>query len=219
MYRLTSYLNFRCEFCNVNGHTVNNCTNPELNQIEQDLYNEKEQILMDNNILIYNQITHLCDKINSIFGRNIEKLKAYAIIKCKYRSQNIDLSELYEYIGNYVFQNDLPTNIVVSHDYIPFDENDAVQYLMDFDFRPSNKPKVSHSNSMIQWEVVKEMPHVTSNECPICYENFTTRHFAEINCKHVFCIKCIKKLSEPKPIAMCALCRTPIKNIKTLNVK
>jgi hypothetical protein len=215
------YLRIHCDFCNVNGHTVNNCRNPELNQIENELYCEKEKILM--NPTIPNGSIELCGKITSIFGENIKKLKAYAIIKCKYREprRRIEEADLYEHIVTYVFLNDIPTNtnVSISHDYIPFDENDAVQYLINFDdfvdfddFEPT--PRITHRKN-VKWVFVKEIPSLTSNECPICYENFPSKNFAQMDCEHIFCITCAKKLIKSNKNIMCALCRSPIQNIKT----
>lgn len=209
----TPFTHFRiqCDFCNVPGHNINNCTNPELNQIENELYCEKEKIYMDPNIPNYNRIIFLYNKITSIFGENLIKLKAYAIIKCKYREpqRRIEEADLYEHIGNYISLNDLQTNVVISHDYIPFDENDAVQYLIDVESRP----KIITNN--VKWIVVKEIPCLTSNECVICYETFPTSKFAQMDCEHVFCINCTKKLTKSTKEIMCALCRSPINNIKT----
>lgn len=195
-------LRIHCDFCNTHGHNVNNCRNPELNQIENELYCEKEKILADEND---NHIIHLCAKINSIFGTNLTKLKAYAMIKCKYRQQRRQ-PDFHEYIANYIYENEMHTNVNVSisHNYIPFHENDAVQYLIDI-----NEMVLEEPSRNVQWIVVKEM-HLDSNECSICYENFPSSTFAQIDCNHTFCVTCVKNLTK------CALCRSPIKTIKTL---
>jgi hypothetical protein len=219
MNRISTYLRLHCDFCGIIGHCVNNCRNPELNQIENELYLEKEQILMNPNIENCDYTIHLCAKINSIFGTNLSKLKAYAMIKCKYREprqirrQTQIEPDLHEYVANYVYHNDLPTNVRISHDYIPFDENDAVQYLIDLDEIPRIRTNIKNKN--VKWVVVKENPSLSCNECPICYENFPSSKIAQLDCNHIFCITCTKKISKSNTNIMCALCRTPITCIKT----
>ena len=212
--RTLRYWNIHCDFCNVDGHNVNNCRNPELNQIESELHDEKDKMIMDPNVPTHNHIMNLCAKINSIFGENDKKLEAFAMIKCKYvRSRR--QAGLYQYVANYIYENELPTNVVISQDYIPFDENDAVQYLIDIDMPIVTLTNETRRNN-VKWVVVKETQCLTCNECPICYENFPSRKFAQMDCNHVFCVSCVKKIIKSNSNVVCALCRTPIQNIKTI---
>jgi hypothetical protein len=58
-------------------------------------------------------------------------------------------------------------------------------------------------------------------ECPLCYDQIETKNTIQTNCKHSYCMDCMKNLStsiknktmEPK----CPLCRTTLKELNTRN--
>lgn len=207
-----------CQFCNNHGHTLNNCRNPELQEMDIRFHLEKEKIINDNNIHFTHHKSQLFFKIKEIvepYG-DYNKTRAYAILKCRYRSlPNSDtINDVIHCITNYIYDNDFS----IQQDFIPFNDDDATQYLME-----DNQVTIANSNlkqsSHIDILLCKEIP---SNllECPICYENKEIIENVSLDCNHSFCKECmlnIFKMHKTNQELSCALCRHEIKMFKVFD--
>lgn len=64
----------------------------------------------------------------------------------------------------------------------------------------------------------KSKSNAITQECPVCYTDFTEQKQVAFNCNHTFCIDCIEKFIQShteKDCVNCPMCRTEIETIST----
>ena len=207
-----------CPFCNRHGHTMNNCRNPELQEIGMTFHVEKEKIINDNTIHFTHHKNQLYLKIKEVIEQkwDYDQSRAYAILKCRYRPlPNSDtINDVIHCITNHIYDNDT----ILQQDFVPFNHDDATQYLME-----DNQITIP-KNSHIHISLCKEEPSNSSLECPICYENKQMIENVSLDCNHSFCKDCILnifKMNKNNQELACALCRHEIQCVKVFddNVK
>jgi hypothetical protein len=135
----------KCAFCERYGHTVHNCSDPGMMIIGSDLINIKRSLINDHNIALsekrhefYQDICYKSNRSDLIKNR----LKCYAVRHCG-ASFLDDYSTWTMKICNKIYDmtNDEEDDVihsVLTPDYLPFDDNDALNYLIDADDMMSN---------------------------------------------------------------------------------
>lgn len=161
-----------------------------------------------------NQIVHY-EKRKDICGRVIDtmrRLKLYEPVFFIIQILNkIDLKENPREFMNYVRQNIMFTSL----------ENKKYFYACYFVCEYMIDAFLSKEK---KWNIVlNEFKLCNScttdkqtNECPICFENYSIENKVYTNCNHLFCTECIKKHLDTfldKPVPTCPICRADITKI------
>lgn len=166
--RINRFIHQECDFCFRLGHTFHECNDPELDTMLYNLYLERERIKTDTShsdqhidIRLYNYILTKAN-IND-YGRR--KWKSFAIKKTGFiDNSNNDINTWIFHIVDYVLQNDPEIIDDVSNNFIPFNENDAVSYLMNFNDIISNNQRDSEINDQTNNQIDSEINTNLVNE-------------------------------------------------------
>jgi hypothetical protein len=211
--RINRFIHKECDFCFRLGHTFNECTDPEMEIMLRNLYIERERIKTDISlseqhidIYLYNYILSKAN-VNSY---SLRKWKSFAIRKTGYTDEsnlmlnsNSNNSKWMFHIVGYIMSSDMPIeDNDVSDEFIPFNENDAVNYLTNFnDIISNNERDLANDNnnqmdsitntnrvneqlgflilSILQYERMREL---SDEKRPINYNNKILLRHAEITC-------------------------------------
>ncbi len=221
----------RCSFCTIIGHNIKNCNDLRIQNFDLQIKFEKNRLL-----IIYDDINMQKEKLEQwIFRQNIQTVKAYSIRHCdgklsqnimtliqniidnvySYNSEMSNTSDsdnssneelLIEELRNYLIQNTDIDNINVI--------NELVQIIISNRKREKTPIKLKHKINSVTKKESKDLI-----ECNICFENIDKLNLIEYNCKHNFCVHCVKKTiqtsEENQQDPCCALCR---EKINTLNL-
>lgn len=130
----------RCIFCNRYGHTVHNCSDPDMMIIEGEIINKKRRIMNDNSIALDNKNYELHEFIRYKMNRSEyekKRLKCYAIRYCGATMDDNYVTLSFK-ICDKVFnmtneEEDIVINSLLTPDFVAFDDNDALNYLIDVD--------------------------------------------------------------------------------------
>jgi len=150
-----------------------------------------------------------------------DKTRAYAISKCRYRPVVLrdTINEAIHCIVNYIYDHEF--TIEPTTDFMPFNDDDASEYLIDADNQitiPNSKIK---QTSCIDISLCKEGScSIHAFECPICYESKEMIENVSLDCNHSFCKECmlhIFKMHKTNQELSCALCRHEIKMLKVFD--
>lgn len=150
---INRFIHKECDFCFRYGHTFHECTDPELDIMLHNLYVERERIKTDMSlseqhieIHLYNYI-FIKANVNE-YGRR--KWKSFAIKMTGYvdnSNPDSDTVNWIYHIVKYILQNEPEmTNNDESNDFIPFNENDAINYLTNFNDIVNNNQREEINN-------------------------------------------------------------------------
>lgn len=214
-------LTIYCPFCNNHGHTLNNCRNQELQDMDIAFHLEKEKIITNTQIHFTHHKNELYFAIKTLGEQKnwcYDKIRAYAILRCRYRPIVLrdTINEAIHCIASYIYDHDFTRELTT--DFMPFNDNDATQYLIDEE-NQITIPNSKLNHHYIDISLCKE-DSIHSFECPICYENKEMIENVSLDCNHSFCKECmlhIFKMHKTNQELSCALCRHEIKMFKVFD--
>lgn len=147
----------RCSFCGRYGHNVIDCNDIGFMTISADLINNKRKIINDESISYNDKKDVFCADLRyyaELSENKKRRLKCYAIRYCDARDEDDYFTwsmkicnEIYEM--TYEEEERIISNINTP-DYLEFDENDAVNYLIDADNLISENNVIHNLNTMSQ---------------------------------------------------------------------
>lgn len=220
-----------CSYCKMSGHYINKCNHPSINILH-------DNVKKDAVIQLYCMIKY---KFNYLLYR-FDLLTSYEIRILLYKNDynqkissyptKIDLQKYLQFLNQtYSFINKDFINIPYIDNTLLWDYATNIQQITD-----------QESVISIYTDIVKISPrpycydidmqvtdnhiiHYNNDKCAICFDVFKQNCICTMNCKHSFCINCIKlyltslykhrdNYYEYHP--NCPLCRTYISNI-TIN--
>lgn len=228
----------KCNFCNQHGHTIIICDSPLIDEFQQKCflkasgfnYNEafylieneylnwlREQptklikVLALNLLLIKTSTKRIGIYINLISTHMLSNAKNRQILNDTYNC------ELHTMVRNFINSQEPHVQQQIMS-FIYSQETNTIEnsYQLVYDTFMCgrfNVPEIS-----VFYEKINNLAIDYIHECNICYEHIPLNHMVTYNCKHSFCGSCteiyIKGLSDTS-VAICAMCRTYITNIKT----
>jgi len=221
----------KCSFCERYGHDVLTCNDPQLNLMEDMLYHEKENVMAGPYLTDVERKTYMYVFIYRKTQTSIHSLnrwRSFAIRKCGHQNNYIDHLDVWlKKIVDYIMDNERSVEqSIFNSEFIAFDENDAVSYLMD------NLIQYAHQNTNnyynhnihrklnIKMEMDLDTPPSDENilcECGICYQEKKETSFVKLDCNHEFCGECFEnifKSNKSKNTISCCMCRNVVKKIK-----
>lgn len=218
----------KCSFCQRYGHDVLSCNDPQLNLIEDMLFHEKENAMSNPELSDQERKTYMYVFIYRKTQTSIHSLnrwRSFAIRKCGHNNNNYSdhLDVWIKKIVDYIFNNERPAHqSIFNSEFIAFDENDAVSYLMDnlIHYAYQNNHHNYHSN-IVKLNIKMDCTFSQCNEnkvceCGICYEEKKETCFVKLDCNHQFCGECfenILKSNKSRKAVSCSICRNVVKKI------
>lgn len=215
----------KCGFCERYGHHVLTCNDPQLNVMEDMLFHEKENLSSDltdeeRKLALENFIL----RKTHISVHNLNRWRCFAIRKCMYNNNYIDHSSVWiKKIVDYVFSNERPItqSIIGDTEFIGFDENDAVSYLIDNLIQINNNYNNQRNCYNQKFDIKMDYrdtqnEETKTHECGICYEEKNENKFVKLDCEHKFCGSCFENILKSDcchGTISCSMCRNPVKNI------
>lgn len=149
--RINRFIHKECEFCFRLGHTFHECNDPELDRMLYNLYLERERIKTDISLSDQHIEIHLYNYIfvkANVNEYGLRKWKSFAIKKTGYLgNSNDNMIHWIYHIVQYILQSD-PESIDDSQDeFIPFNETDAVNCLINFNDIVNNNQRDGETNN------------------------------------------------------------------------
>jgi len=217
----------KCSFCERYGHDVLTCNDPQLNLMEDVLFQEKENIFMNVNLTCEDrksEMERFIYRKSQVSIHSLNRWRCFATRKCGYNNNYVDHSNIWiKKIVDYVFNNERPIiESIFNSEFIAFDENDAVSYLIDnlIQFNNNhNNLRNCHDQQKFYIKMNYIIPTCDENatyECGICYEEKKEKSFITLECNHKFCSECFTNILKSKPsysMISCCICRNEVKNI------
>ena len=230
MYKPPSLFNMPCSFCKTSGHNVLTCDHPDLRNFELDCVQICQEL---------NSRLEFRNRLKNIYSDSVEILQAYVAKKCRIRLTSVD--ELIDTIINYIYDNynfndtyeeemevDVEIINILTRMMNPNEDvdhsslessliNDIVSGVL---FASISAQADQNRRLNIEITLDEQEGNVYEKECDICYENCSCDTFVTLNCKHDFCLSCIKKsfAADKREKPCCALCRTEINHFTSINM-
>lgn len=226
MFRTTRNNLTKCSFCQRYGHDVLTCNDPQLNLMEGMLFDEKEYVMANSVVTEEERKSHIYIFIYRKTQTSIHSLnrwRSFAIRKCGHQYNYIDHLDIWiKKIVDYIFDNERPlVQSIFNTEFIAFDENDAVSYLMDNLIHYANHHNNINNINNNKFNIKIDYTDFGCDEnkiceCGICYEEKKETSFIKLDCNHEFCGECfqnILKTNQDRNIISCSLCRNVVKKI------
>jgi hypothetical protein len=227
MFRRIQTNIIKCSFCDRYDHNILTCNDPQLNLMEDMLFGEKDNIFENNNLTCEERkkaMEQFIYRKTQISIHSLNRWRSFAIRKCGYSNNYVDnLNVWINKIVDYVFSNERPLiESIFNADFIAFNENDAVSYLIDNLIQFSNNHNNSfncHDQKKFNIEMCCKETSCNENktyECGICYEEKKEKSFVTLECCHKFCAECFTNILKSKcsySNIYCSMCRNEVKKI------
>jgi hypothetical protein len=209
-----------CSYCNISGHSINNCRHESLKIMHDELKNAaafsvcalnslgyiiirmEEKALNELRALCYYTNIKIVDKTRYNYMCQLKEYYCAILVNAEETLKEIPDEELMKYIQELCS---------ITHDYGSEEE-------LWKKVRPQ-KRKYNINVLLINSE---EGGKINCKDCPICLEEETNDQMVKMNCCHEFCGKCIKGYLDNLKINLkprCALCRTITKTLECRNNK
>ena len=227
-----------CSFCRRQGHCINNCNSPRLNNFERSCFNEIEL-----SVRYHEQPRQrFLNWLYEYALHNNDMIKAYAISKLGINIRNRRIGDIVNDIHNYycerysiphvrenVSETLTTTQLLSRLSSDAFNENmdDVIDTLILLNSIGSIRlDNILHNKTLELNIKLDENYHENCNEncnennkikkeCYICYEEIDYDKFVKLDCSHEFCKECIKnQIKYTKTNICCGLCRNDIKNLQ-----
>lgn len=230
-----------CNFCKQSGHNIMNCDSPLINEFKQKCvlkatgfnYNESSYIVEHEylnwlrlqpkqlikvlalNLLLITSTSKRIGIYIDLISKHMLSCRTLQILNDTYNC------ELHTLVRNFINSQE-PTVQQQIISFIYSQESTTIQntYQLVFDTFMSGRLNITENISVF-YEKINNLNNDSIQECNICYENIPLTHIVTYNCNHSFCGLCtekyIKSISDNSN-AVCAMCRTYIKNIKTHDI-
>lgn len=243
-----------CSFCYKTGHTIRTCNDSRINLMDINIKYKKEMLCIyyPNDLHLQRQTMTFW-----LLDMRSESIRAYSIRFCKGKSSQNISSHVDNIIKNIypteqTYEEPIPEDPVpqVPSHQIEENNNDQqneqfIQEMTGYLQERLTDQSLNNINHLIQiilenrnhteekisvYYRMKNIPYKKSketSECSICYDNIKNIDMIDLNCKHNFCVYCIKEMinsyendkntNKKKPC--CALCREKIEIVTLYKIK
>jgi hypothetical protein len=211
-----------CFYCGEESHIVNQCVNPGILSLYEDIKNlhirtrrvqnyRLNQAAFSYEMMIqfnYNDIISVAIKYaNAMYPISVSANDEYYMLVLWHYFENLYLRNRQITINNFVavanvyFIDGPISNVPTTN--APTTNAPIIQRQRPLRIRTSRK-----KHNFITTIETEKYTRDQEEECPICLDNVKCIKFVKLNCNHKFCVRCvIKSVKMDRNIYSCALCR------------
>jgi len=230
---------FTCFYCGEESHVVNNCVNPGILSLYEDIKNlhirtrrvqnhRLNQAAFSYEMMIqfnYNDIISVAIKYaNAMYPISVSANDEYYMLVLWHYFENLYLRNRQITINNFVAVanvyfidgpiSNVPTTIETTTNApttnAPTTNAPIIQRQRHLRIRTSRK-----KHNFITTIETEKYTRDQEEECPICLDNVKCIKFVKLNCNHKFCVRCvIKSVKIDRNIYSCALCRCKAETVR-----